>query len=117
MVCSVGIPCSDPSDEPHPLQTAHQQTKCLEDEHDYDYVDPNTLETSIDNLLQENDSLYYASKVVAPPASRQEGKMELVVGSDGVVQQKKKPVVPPKPTKKQLRTNSSNDHSSTADWR
>ena len=65
-------------------------------------MDPNTLETATDNLPQENESLYYASSVIAPPASRQEGKMELVVGSDDVVQPKKKPIVPPKPTKKQL---------------
>ena len=33
------------SDEPHSLHSAQQQAKSLEDEHDYDYVDPNTLET------------------------------------------------------------------------
>ena len=116
--CSVGIPCTDPgqtSDELQLSQAAHQQVKSLEDEHDYDYVDPNTLETSIP---PETESLYYASKVIAPPTSRQEDKMELVVGSDAVVQPKKKPTVPPKPTKKQLSLrcgNSSKDQSSTAD--
>ena len=53
--------------------------------------------------------------MVAPPASRQEGKMELVVGNEGVAQPKRKPTVPPKPAKKQLCGNFSKDQSSTAD--
>ena len=111
---SVGIPCSDPSDEPHPLLAAHPQAKALEDEYEYNYVDPKALKTLIDNG-QEKGSLHYASKVVAPPASRQEGN---IVDSDVTVQSKRKPIVPPKPAKKQSLLgcgSSSNDRSSTAD--
>ena len=106
----VGIACSDPFPE---SQAVPRQDECSEKAYDYDYVDTEALVKITGLPLQKGDSsLYYASKLIAPPVDDSQGKM--VVGGDDVSLPKTKPAVPPKPTKKQLCTNSSKE-SSTAD--